>query len=112
MTRADPDRSAEGISCGSGQVLATDTDKGLVADRKVHGVGDEAVSVGGFMQGHGLFVICRSFDGHLRMQHGLPEAAAAVGFFRHDRRGVILVFGHDNPCVGAEVEVPQHVATG
>src|SRR5487761_1222941 len=84
----------------------------LAAHREAHRSSDEAKLVGPGMQGLRLYCAASVQQRDHRSQRGIDELPRAVSRLLHHTLRSILVADHGDPGLGAEVEVPEHVALG
>ena len=79
-------------------------------DGEVDRVRDEAQVMRTLMELLCQFVVSASGDGYAGMEHDLGETSAAIWRLDHRATGAIRICHDDDVCLGAEVQVPQHMA--
>ena len=87
-----------------------DVDCPDVLHREIDGVRNETTPVRLVVETERLALLPGSGDGHPRAEDDLSEVSSTTLPFHHGAVSVVKILQHHDACVGAEVEVPEHMA--
>lgn len=83
---------------------------GFAAHREIHGIRDETEMMRVLVKGLRLCSIAPGGNRHARPQQHVSEESAAILILGHRPDRIVDVIGHDDLVLGAQMQIPQHVA--